>query len=236
MTMKSSILSLSLTVALAGICGTAFAQASATDPATALPAITPPAAGTKLAADDAKFLEIAAKSGIAEIQDGNLASQKGQSDDVKELAKKIVADHNAANNQLKELASSYGVTLPTNPADPDLLEHQRLSTLHGVDFDKAYVEDEVKDHQSAIELFEKESTSGQDPTLKQFASNVLPILKDHLKAAKALQPEGAPAAADVPAAPAPGDTPAASPAPEPQPAAPAAPAVPDPAPAAPAGQ
>jgi len=235
--MKSSILSLSITVALSGLFGSAYAQAPGDS--AILPAITPPPAGTKLNDDDAKFLDTVALTGLSEIQDGNLASKKGHSDDVKELAKKITADHIAANNQAKELASSYKVKLPTNVADSDILEHQRLSGLHGTDFDKAYVEDEVKDQQTAIELFQKESNSGQDPTLKQFASNVLPILKDHLKAAQALQPDATatapstPAAADAPATPAP---PAANNAPATPPAAdvPATPVAPSDAPAQPA--
>ena len=57
----------------------------------------------------------------------------------------------------------------------------------GAAFDKAFVEAQIKAHQDAIALFEKESNSGGDSELKAFAAKQLPGLRAHLKQAQDLQ-------------------------------------------------
>lgn len=57
----------------------------------------------------------------------------------------------------------------------------------GKEFDKGFIDSAVKDHQKAIELFEKEANSGGDAQLKAFAGKTLPKLRDHLKQAQDLQ-------------------------------------------------
>jgi len=47
----------------------------------------------------------------------------------------------------------------------------------------------VKDHQEAVDLFDEEAKSGQDPALKAFAAQTLPTLEHHLAMAKALTGE-----------------------------------------------
>jgi putative membrane protein len=48
------------------------------------------------------------------------------------------------------------------------------------------VRGEVKDHEKAVKLFQKEAQSGQDPELKQFAQQTLPKLQQHLQMAQQL--------------------------------------------------
>jgi putative membrane protein len=57
----------------------------------------------------------------------------------------------------------------------------------GAAFDKAYIDDQVKAHQDAIALFEKEASGGSDAELKAFAAKQLPGLRGHLKQAQDLQ-------------------------------------------------
>ena len=45
--------------------------------------------------------------------------------------------------------------------------------MSGDAFDRAYMADMVKDHKKDIAAFQKESSSGQDPDVKQFASQTL---------------------------------------------------------------
>jgi putative membrane protein len=66
---------------------------------------------------------------------------------------------------------------------------KKLSKLSGDAFDQAYMQDMLKDHKTDIAAFEKESTSGKDPDVKQFASQTLPTLKDHLKQAETVTPK-----------------------------------------------
>jgi putative membrane protein len=57
----------------------------------------------------------------------------------------------------------------------------------GAAFDRGFIEAQVKAHQEAIALFEKQSNSGNDGDLKAFAQKQLPALRNHLKQAQDLQ-------------------------------------------------
>src|SRR5947208_3451166 len=66
-----------------------------------------------LSKKDVHFINDAAEGGMMEIHMGELGQQKGQSADVKSFAARLVSDHTKANDELKQLASSKGVTLPS---------------------------------------------------------------------------------------------------------------------------
>jgi len=137
---------------------------------------------------DQHFMKEAAEGGMAEVELGQLAADKASSPDVKEFGQRMVKDHSQANDQLKQIAMQKGVTLPTSPSAKDEMTKKKLSNLSGDAFDKAYMADMVKDHKKDIAAFQRESSSGQDPDVKQFASQTLPTLQDHLKQAQAATP------------------------------------------------
>src|SRR5215208_2815496 len=62
---------------------------------------------------DGRFIMEAAQGGIAEVELGRLATDKAQTDAVKQFARRMVADHGKANDELKSLAQSKNITLPT---------------------------------------------------------------------------------------------------------------------------
>jgi putative membrane protein len=133
----------------------------------------------------------AAQGGQAEVELGQLATQKGQSDDVKKFGQHMVDDHSKANDQLKSLAGQKGVTLPTDVSAKDKALKDRLSNLSGAQFDHAYMTAMVKDHKEDIAEFKKEANSGKDSDVKNWASQTLPTLEDHLKMAEQTAPKTA---------------------------------------------
>lgn len=135
---------------------------------------------------DTKFMKEAAEGGLAEVELGKLASEKASSQEVKDFGQRMVNDHSKANEQLKQLASNKGVTLPENLSAKDKMLKERLSKLNGPNFDRAYMENMVKDHKKDVAEFNRESTSGKDSAVKQFAGETLPTLKEHLKKAESI--------------------------------------------------
>ena len=133
---------------------------------------------------DSRFAKEAAQGGMAEVKLGQLAQDKGSNDAVKSFGKRMVDDHSKAGDKLKEAASKENVTLPTDISAKDRAIYDRLSKLNGAAFDRAYAKDMVKDHQTDVAAFQKESNSGKSQSLKSFASDTLPTLQDHLKEAK----------------------------------------------------
>lgn len=142
-----------------------------------------------LSASDRMFIKKAAQGGMAEVQLGQLATEKGSSEDVKKFGQRMVDDHSKANDQLKELAASKGVEIPTSLNSKDEATKNRLSKLSGNAFDRAYMQDMVKDHTQDVSEFKKASQTAKDPDLKNWASQTLPTLEDHLKAAKSVSSE-----------------------------------------------
>jgi putative membrane protein len=57
----------------------------------------------------------------------------------------------------------------------------------GAAFDRGFIETQIKAHQQAIALFEKQANGGDDGDLKAFAQKQLPTLRQHLKQAQDLQ-------------------------------------------------
>lgn len=141
---------------------------------------------TSASPSDAKFLKEAADGGMAEVELGQLASQKASSSDVKQFGQRMVEDHGKANDELKQLATQKHVDLPAEPSAKHKATKARLEQLSGEQFDKAYVADMIKDHKKDVGDFQKESTSAKDPDVKNFAAKTLPTLQDHLKQVQSL--------------------------------------------------
>jgi putative membrane protein len=136
---------------------------------------------------DVNFAMKAAQGGMAEVQMGKLAADKGNSTDVKAFGQQMVDDHTKANDDLKSVAEKEGMTLPTDMNAHQHAMYSRLEKLSGAAFDKAYVTDMVKDHQEDVKEFQKESNTGKDDQIKAFASRTLPVLQSHLDKIKSIQ-------------------------------------------------
>ena len=137
-----------------------------------------------VAAADQHFVTDVALDGMAEVELGQLAQQKAESSEVKDFAKRMVDDHGKANDELKSLASSKSITLPTTVDAKHKATHDRLAKLSGAAFDRAYMQAMVSDHQQAVKMFRQQSTSAKDADIKAFAAKTLPTLEDHLKEAQ----------------------------------------------------
>jgi putative membrane protein len=133
---------------------------------------------------DRTFMTKAAQGGMAEVQMGKLAKDNAENQAVKDFGQKMVDDHSKANDELKSLASQKNVTLPTDLDAKDKATYDRLSSLKGAAFDKAYMRDMVTDHRKDVAEFQRESSRGKDSDVKAWAGKTLPTLQEHLKMAQ----------------------------------------------------
>lgn len=133
---------------------------------------------------DTTFVSKAAQGGLAEVELGNLASQKASSPEVKQFGERMVTDHTKANDQLKQIASKDNLAIPTTLSAKDQALKNRLNKLSGSSFDKAYMEAMVKDHKTDVAEFQHEAKNGTNPDVKEFAASTVPTLQDHLKQAE----------------------------------------------------
>ncbi len=142
-----------------------------------------------LASSDTQFAIRAAQSGLAEVQLGKMAAEKASDPDLKAFGQQMVDDHTKANDQLNSVAQQERMTLPDTLNAKDQATYNRLGQLSGTEFDKSYAVDMVKDHEMDVKDFQKEANSGKDPGIKNFASQTLPVLQDHLQKIKSIAPK-----------------------------------------------
>ncbi|MBA3783969.1 MAG: DUF4142 domain-containing protein [Acidobacteria bacterium] len=129
---------------------------------------------------DSKFMMMAAMSDMNEIGLSNTALSKSSNEDVKKLAQMMVDDHTKASEELKPIAMSKNVMLPTEMDSKHKAAMEKMSAMSGSGFDREYVKMMVKDHEKAVAMFQKEANNGKDAEAKAFAAKTLPTLQGHL--------------------------------------------------------
>ena len=137
--------------------------------------------------DEKRFVKDALLGGMTEVELGKLAVEKASTDPVKQFGQKMIDDHSKANDELKAIASKENIPVPESLDSKHQSRVEKLSKLSGADFEKAYVKDQLKDHQQDVRQFQEEAKSGTDPDVKSFASKTLPTLEEHLNMAKELE-------------------------------------------------
>lgn len=130
---------------------------------------------------DKEFVRKALQGGMAEVQLGQLAVQKGNSDEVKQFGQKMVDDHTKLGDQMKQVAEQMNVKEPTSLSGKDKGTLAKLQALSGDAFDKAYIKDMVKDHKQDEKEFKHEAQSASNPALKDAATQGAQIIGEHLQ-------------------------------------------------------
>ncbi|HWH39526.1 MAG TPA: DUF4142 domain-containing protein [Usitatibacter sp.] len=140
-----------------------------------------------LSRSDRKFIEKTAQAGMAEVDAGKLAETKADGQEVKDFARRMVEEHTKANEELKQLAASKGVAMPS---DVDRKHHRIMDKLQhhtAAQFEREYLRNQVSDHKDVVRAFEKEANGGGDADLRNWAAGKLPTLREHLRMAQAAQ-------------------------------------------------
>lgn len=166
----------------------AAASSAATD--TAIPAAdaSAPAADVTAANPDQAFADAAAASDAFEIQTSKLAETKAKSAKVKSFAAQMIKAHTASTAKLKSAASSASPAITPQPQLTPVQQQtlDSLSAASGADFDTAYAKAQVDAHQMTLDKLKAYSTGGAQPSLKSFATGLIPVVAAHLNMAKAL--------------------------------------------------
>lgn len=136
---------------------------------------------------DSEFAVKAADAGLSEIELGKLALEKAADQRVKDFAKKMVDDHEKANDELMAIAVRHQITLPPAVSKDQADKQRKLREKTAADFDKEYLDIMVDDHGKVVSLFEDASSDLDNADLKLFASKTLPTLKSHHTEAEAIR-------------------------------------------------
>src|SRR5690606_18158376 len=111
-----------------------------------------------------------------EVESSQLASGKEVTDQVAQFAQMMVEDHQRANDQLSQIAQNAGITVSDTLASKHQQQLDELNGLEGEEFQRKYLEVQVKAHEEAVDLFRRASQQLQQEELRSFAEETLPVL------------------------------------------------------------
>jgi len=179
-------------------CGNSSGNANNTSDTTEMASDSTAAADAALTADtanmegfiaDTTFASKAAIAGMAEVELGKLALEKGSDAKVKDFASMMVKDHGKANAELKAIATSKKIVLPNGLDQEHKSVMEELKSKSGADFDKSYAKAMVEGHQKTLALMQQGSMGLKDAELKGFATKTAPIVKHHLDRINTIETE-----------------------------------------------
>jgi len=176
-----------LTVAVIGLggCGdnNSTTTSSSSDSSTVnTPATAPQTAPAADPAANQNFVNEASAMNLAEINAHKAAEAHAVNSDVKMHARHMLTDHQKLGDDMKALADKKGWTVATEPlTDKKQTLDDMNANKKGKDWDAAYVDQQIADHQEAISKFEAAQNTVTDPDLKNLITQALPTLRDHLK-------------------------------------------------------
>lgn len=126
-----------------------------------------------------------AMANMAEIEMGKMAQAKGSSEQVKIFGQQMIDDHSKALDDVRELALSKGVTVPTELDAKHRSEANKLEKMSGAAFDRAYMARAgVRDHKAVHAKLAKIESQARDADVKALASKMKPVVQQHLNSAQ----------------------------------------------------
>ena len=135
------------------------------------------------------FANAAAASDAFEIASSKLALTKASSDSVKAFAQKMIDAHTASTAKVKAAAASASPAITPDPTlSPD--QQKELSALQSASqssFEALYIDDQIAAHQAALGAVKNYASNGDVEALKSVATQLVPIVTEHLSSAQALK-------------------------------------------------
>ena len=161
-------------------------------------ALSEPASSTskppaKVKLTDANIAAIVVTANTIDVQNGQLALSKSQSQEVKAFANQMVTDHTSVNKKATDLVVRLKVT-PKESESSRSLEASAaatraiLETKAGAEFDRAYVDNEVAYHQAVIDMLDETLIpAAHNKDLMALLVAVRPAFVSHLEHAQHIQ-------------------------------------------------
>jgi len=137
---------------------------------------------------DQQFVDFAAQTDMVEANLGQMAQSSGSTQAVKDYGQMLTTDHTKDFNQLYTVAQQANLNRPSAiDAEQNKAMIDPFQKLQGAAFDKKFAHEMVAGHTKAIAVYKKEAADAQNPALKSYAQDALPVLQKHLDAAKDLE-------------------------------------------------
>jgi putative membrane protein len=151
--------------------------------------------------DAMQFRAKASASDAFEVLSSKIALTHATNPDLKAFARMMIDDHTKSTDRLVALGGISKASLEAKMkpdadgkfAGNDLIDTDHANELNSLDsksnddFNRTYIDDQVKGHEAAVSLLEDYAKNGDNAKLKDFAASILPTVRAHLAKAQGLQ-------------------------------------------------
>jgi putative membrane protein len=138
---------------------------------------------------DSAFIRRAVADNQLEVRLGELAQHQATNPMVQKFGERMVIDHGKLQKQWTDLASKHGMPLKATLGSKNEQKVDRLRQAKGAAFDREYMIAMIKGHEKNAEKLKAEVDSARSEPVRKMAAYALPIVQEHLLAARAAAKE-----------------------------------------------
>ena len=125
-------------------------------------------------------------------------SKAGDNQALMTYADTLKYDHQANEDAVSALARQKSIKLEGTESKSEITN--KFNDMKGGEFDSAFLEDQVKDHEKMIGLFKQAREQfASDPDMRVYIDETIPVLESHLKVAENLHKDMASGSSENPA-------------------------------------
>jgi putative membrane protein len=142
--------------------------------------------------DDAQLAAIVQAINMDAMQSAQLAENRAASPEVRRFARDMETEHRDMQSRANAVFSRSRMAPSENPVSARLksdtqTELSSLQSMRGKDFDRAFMEAEVRGHNTHLEHIDRMIADAKSPELKAELENMRPKVEAHLRKAESLQ-------------------------------------------------
>ena len=142
--------------------------------------------------NDGEIMTMISHSNAAEISSSELAQQKATNPQVKAYAQQMITEHTAMQKEGDRIAKANNAAPAGTDATMDKKEDAQddigdLKDKSGADFDKAYMEYQVKAHEMTLAQLQGMQNTAQNADLKAMITAAIPKVQAHLEKAQQIR-------------------------------------------------
>lgn len=132
--------------------------------------------------DRREFVEETSSTSRMEVEMAQLAQQKAQHEDVRSFAQKMQNDHSDANDRLSSLVQQENIPMSQTMDEDHSDELDDLRDKEGSEFDEAYLDKTIDNHEKLIDKFENmrdKSANAANQEMSSWVDTRLQTLREH---------------------------------------------------------
>lgn len=142
---------------------------------------------------DAEIAAVLDAANRAEIEHAQLARDRAETNEVRGYATAMLTGHRAAVEQQDLILQERGISTRESPLSQQIERQarevrQQLGDLEGEDFDRAYMQTQLQQHQQLLTMLEEQLIpAAQDPQYRMYLEQRRSNLMEHLRNAERIQ-------------------------------------------------